>query len=234
VEPGFREKVDYKVRKLKFMMGFTLIELLVVIAIIALLAGMLLPALARAKGKALSIKCMNQLKQMGYATEMYVDDNNGRLPGAQHSLPSWLSGLARYNGTNIFRCPTEKTRPYSYAVNDYLTAHPAGAPHLDFSTQSTVPSISETMWMGELLEEIIGQDHFHFADYRNSPSPGSPSGGYSPNGFRSQVDVQRHVGSANYVYLDGHAESIKWEKVIPRLNLPGSCFVMPSGRPENQ
>ena len=102
---------------------FTLIELLVVIAIIAILAGMLLPALNSARNQARTISCFGSVKQIGTAVQSYIIDNKNYLPMVvQDNGPMrWMRTLAPYLGLTdqsfdpkIYRCPTDDNPASSY------------------------------------------------------------------------------------------------------------------------
>src|SRR5215471_15351279 len=100
----------------KTQSAFTLIELLVVIAVIAILAALLLPALGRAKEQGKTAACISNLRQIGVAIQLYVQENNNRLPSMADQYPGVTNGypgpeivLSNHLGNvNVLRCPSDK------------------------------------------------------------------------------------------------------------------------------
>ena len=93
--------------------GFTLVELLVVMAIIGLLAAMLMPSLGTARKKAKAAGCINNLRQLGLAVQMYTDDSGGQLAGLSGIFPTWGS-------TNGPQAWTQLLFPYLKTTKVYL------------------------------------------------------------------------------------------------------------------
>ncbi len=216
--------------------GFTLIELLVVIAIIALLVGILLPALSRSRQLGRATSCLSNMRVMAQATHMYADSNDGRFPtvGLAHGgsgadeQKAWINTmLSEYGDLRVTRCPsdesphwttpvpgtTDQYRRLSYASNFYMTG---SLPETeDYLVLTRIRSAATTIYWVELAEkgEFAGADHIHPETWFSNPLPLASE----------ELELTRHLGRANYALVDGHAEPFKFEQTYS-IDFAASSF----------
>jgi len=228
-----RVEARWRKRGLGRHTAFTLIELLVVIAIIAILAALLLPALSKAKAQGQSAKCKSNLRQMGIALRMYVDDNHVYPFGASitsiQPLQNWWDSLAQYHRviwTNrAFHCPAYQG-PIdgvvgSYAYNISGTGSPSlGLGYTDASLTPTYnhQPISES-------QVIIPSEMFAIADARiRQPDRVYPAGSgivWMPMNFRNttgEILLFRHGRGFNFLFCDVHVELVKRDYFMNQTN----------------
>jgi prepilin-type N-terminal cleavage/methylation domain-containing protein/prepilin-type processing-associated H-X9-DG protein len=210
-------------RQTEFALGFTLIELLVVVAVIAILAGLLFPVFAKIREKANQTACLNNLKQIGGAFHLYLQDWDEAYPlvsysKADSSFVLWEEALLPYlANTQVLVCPSnpyiwllKDDIPSTYAMNLYF---PPWGPALDLANtlkddsvlHSDIPQPSLLILVvdsryGDSVQDV----HAAVSGVSLSPSFLPPDKGY----------LNTHLGKVNFLFCDGHAKAMKMAETL--------------------
>jgi prepilin-type N-terminal cleavage/methylation domain-containing protein/prepilin-type processing-associated H-X9-DG protein len=200
--------------------GFTLIELLVVIAIIAVLIGLLLPAVQKVRAASSRTKCLNNMRQLGIAIAMYGNDNGQRFPATGHDVvpeEAWVfTLLPYYEKVDAIRiCPDDPkgrerlaNRSTGYTINGYIGQPTNTVPNKVLSL-AQVEATSRFITVMELNDGASTApeegDHVHSYNWFNAKNIAN---GTVYQTISNAIQPDRHLNSANYLFADAHVESI--------------------------